>query len=58
MKRRTAMKAIREKCKQCTCNQLKEIRECPITDCATWEYRMGRKPKPADLVLLTKKGVK
>lgn len=55
---RLTFKAAREKFKQCTWNQLKEIKECPITDCATWPYRMGRRPQPEDLVLLSKKGVK
>lgn len=42
---RTPMKAIRAKCRDCTCNQIVEIRECPITDCPLWEYRMGHRPK-------------
>jgi hypothetical protein len=54
----TPIKAIRKTCKQCTGNHLKEIRECTITDCGNWLYRMGRRPKPSDLVLLTRKGVK
>jgi hypothetical protein len=58
MRRLTPIQAIREKCKDCTCHQLREIKECQITDCATWLYRMGRRPKPADLIRLTRKGVK
>ena len=42
---RTPLKAIRAKCKDCTCNQNVEIRECPITDCPLYEYRMGHRPK-------------
>lgn len=30
MKEVTPMKAIRQKCLDCSCGQLSEIRECPI----------------------------
>jgi hypothetical protein len=39
------MKAIRLKCLDCVCHQEKLIRECTITTCALWPYRMGRYPK-------------
>lgn len=45
MAKLTPLKAIRAKCKDCTCNQNVEIRECPITDCPLYEYRMGHRPK-------------
>jgi len=45
MAQRTPLKAIRAKCRECTCNQIVEIRECRITDCPLWEYRMGHRPK-------------
>lgn len=45
MAKLTPIKAIRAKCKDCTCNQNVEIRECPITDCPLYEYRMGHRPK-------------
>ena len=54
----TPIKAIREKCKDCTGNQLHEIRECGITACALWPYRMGRRPKHEGLNLLRTKGIK
>ena len=57
MDRLTPVQSIREKCKDCTSNQLREIRECRIKTCALWPYRMGKRPKPEDLVLLTRKGV-
>ncbi len=41
----TPIKAIRAKCMDCTCNQPKEIRECRITECPLWPYRMGKRPK-------------
>jgi hypothetical protein len=43
---RTPMKAIRAKCLDCSCGQAIEIRQCPITTCALWSYRMGHYPKP------------
>lgn len=42
---RTPLKAIRAKCLDCTNGQHVEIRECPITDCPLYEYRMGHRPK-------------
>ena len=41
----TPMKAIRAKCRDCTCDQVQEIRDCMITTCPIWPYRMGRYPK-------------
>lgn len=41
----TPMKAIRMKCLDCCCDQVQEIRECRITTCALWPYRMGRRPQ-------------
>lgn len=45
MERLTPIKAIRAKCKDCTCNQLLEIRDCEIFSCPLWIYRMGKRPK-------------
>jgi len=39
------LKAIREKCKDCSNYQEKEIRYCPMTDCALWFFRFGENPK-------------
>ena len=39
------MKAIRLKCLDCVCHQEKLIRECTITACALYPYRMGKYPK-------------
>ena len=49
MAKLTPLKAIRAKCRDCTCNQHVEIRECPITDCPLYEYRMGHRPKNDDV---------
>ena len=45
MKRKTPIKAIRAKCIDCCCGDLKEVRECTIEECPLWPYRMGRRPK-------------
>jgi hypothetical protein len=54
MKRRTALKAIRAKCIDCSCYQPTEVKECPVTTCALWPFRMGRgyedPSKPRDSV--------
>ena len=41
-KRLTRAKAIRAKCLDCSCYQQKEVRLCPVVDCALWPYRFGR----------------
>lgn len=41
----TAVKAIRAKCLDCTCQQPLEVRLCPVTKCALWPFRMGKRPK-------------
>lgn len=40
--RLTRAKAIRAKCLDCSCYQPKEVRLCPVVDCALWPYRFGR----------------
>lgn len=37
--------AIRAKCLDCSCGQPKEVRLCPMTTCALWPYRMGKRAK-------------
>jgi len=44
---KTPIKAIRMKCLDCTCGQVKEIRLCPIINCPLYPYRMGRRPDKA-----------
>jgi hypothetical protein len=46
----TPVKAMRAKCLDCCCNEIKEVRECPQKSCALWPYRMGRKPKGDEFV--------
>lgn len=40
----TPIKAIRAKCKDCCCGQVKEIAACTVTKCSLYPYRMGRRP--------------
>ena len=54
MKVKTPLKAIRAKCIDCACGQLQEIRECTIKWCPLWAYRMGRRPKDADIAEVEK----
>lgn len=45
MAKLTPMKAIRQKCLECSNGQYKEVRLCPITECALYESRNGHRPK-------------
>ena len=40
----TPLKAIRAKCIDCCCGQLKEVKLCPSDDCSLWIYRFGHNP--------------
>jgi hypothetical protein len=39
--------SIRAKCLDCSCYQPSEVRECPVTTCGLWPFRMGRDPDPS-----------
>lgn len=43
-RRLTPVQAIRKKCLDCSCGSRGEVRECELTACALWDYRMGRRP--------------
>ena len=47
MKVLTPLKAIRERCIDCSGYQLKEVRLCTATHCPLWPYRMGKRPPKA-----------
>lgn len=51
MKKLTPMRAIRKKCLDCCNGQLKEIRECPVKNCALYAYRNGHRPKGEELAI-------
>ena len=40
------LRAVREKCVDCSCYQLGEVRKCHITTCALWPYRFAKDPEP------------
>ncbi len=41
------LQAIRQKCLDCSCLQPAEVRECPVSTCGLWPYRLGRDPEPS-----------
>ena len=41
---KTPLKAIRQKCLECSNGSSHEVRLCPINDCALYEYRSGHRP--------------
>ena len=49
---KTPIKAIREKCLDCSCGQYKEVRLCPVINCALYPYRMGVRPSDDTLATL------
>jgi hypothetical protein len=38
------LKAIREKCIDCCCGNVAEVRKCVAFDCNLWPFRMGTNP--------------
>jgi hypothetical protein len=42
MERLTRAKAIRAKCLDCCCGQANEVRNCPMTTCPLWNFRLGK----------------
>lgn len=43
-RRLTPVQAIRKKCLDCSCGSRGEVRDCTLTHCALYPYRMGRRP--------------
>jgi len=41
------LKAIRGKCLDCSVYQPSEVRNCHVTTCDLWPYRMGLDPEPS-----------
>lgn len=44
MKNHTPLKAIRQNCIDCSAGSLKDVRDCIITNCPLYPYRMGKNP--------------
>ena len=38
------VKAIREKCLDCCCGQVNEVKLCTVERCALWPFRFGKNP--------------
>lgn len=38
------LRVIREKCLDCVCGVVPEVKRCPSEDCPLWPYRMGKNP--------------
>lgn len=38
------IKAIKEKCLDCCCDQREEVKLCPAKDCPLWPFRLGKNP--------------
>ncbi len=36
--------AMRAHCVECSCGVLSEVRNCPVTACSLWPFRMGEDP--------------
>ena len=45
------LRAVREKCLDCTCQQPIEVRECTVKTCALYPFRMGVNPYRAKRTL-------
>ena len=40
------LRAIRQKCLDCSCHQPSEVKDCQLTACSLWPFRMGNDPCP------------
>ena len=38
------LKAIKAKCVDCCCGQKQEVKDCPITECDLYPFRLGKNP--------------
>lgn len=38
------LKAIREKCIDCCCGNMAEVKRCTAEDCPLWRFRFGTNP--------------
>lgn len=48
-KARSSISAIRRKCLECTCNQVNEVRFCPVRSCPLYTHRFGKTPTSEDI---------
>lgn len=45
----TPIKSIRAYCLECSNQQPSEVKNCHLTDCPLWPYRMGKNPARAGI---------
>ena len=38
------LKAIKEKCLDCSCGSILEVKDCPSTKCPLYPFRFGKNP--------------
>ena len=43
----TPLRATPSKCLDCCCGSAREVRECPMSACTLYVYRMGKNPSRA-----------
>lgn len=41
----TPLQAIRRECLDCCCGKSGEVKDCTLTTCTLWPYRLGKRPK-------------
>ena len=41
------LKAMRDKCLDCSCYQPQEVKLCPVQTCELWPFRFGKDPNPS-----------
>ena len=51
---KTPIKAMRAKCLDCCCGSPKEVRLCPVKECALYPYRFGKRPTQAIIDTINK----
>lgn len=42
--KKNPVKAIREKCLDCSCGSTAEVKECTVEQCPLFPYRLGKNP--------------
>lgn len=43
-KKKSPLRAIREKCLDCCCGSQREVKICEVRGCALWPFRFGKNP--------------
>ena len=49
MKKITPLRAIRNYCLYCVCNQNDEVKVCSAVKCPLWMFRFGKLPSPQNI---------